>query len=76
LPANEQIYISDLLISLSMLMLELHRLKMVFRAIWYINGYCIFTDPSNYYYPYAQGDREDARFVLLEASWEKVNLKI
>ena len=32
-----------------------------------------FTDPSNYYYPYSQGDRDEA-FQKAREVWQRVDL--
>lgn len=46
---------------------------------WYLSRFetlmdTAFTDPSNYYYQYAIGDRKEA-FKMAEDVWENVNLK-
>ncbi|MFK5282498.1 type I pantothenate kinase, partial [Lacticaseibacillus paracasei] len=47
---------------------------------WYLERFGIlldtaFTDPNNYYYQYAIGDRADA-FAMARQVWRDVNLKI
>ncbi|SEK62430.1 pantothenate kinase [Carnobacterium iners] len=74
LPTNEQIYISDFFDFSIYVDAEPDQIEK-----WYLERFgtlldTAFMDPSNYYYPYAQGDRADA-FLMARGIWKKVNLK-
>ncbi|MGB3159633.1 type I pantothenate kinase [Carnobacterium sp.] len=74
LPANEQIYISDFFDFSIYVDAEPDQIEK-----WYLERFSTlldtaFTDPSNYYFPYAQGNRLDA-FTMARGIWKTVNLK-
>ncbi|MGX7393654.1 type I pantothenate kinase [Carnobacterium mobile] len=74
LPANEQIYISDFFDFSMYVDAEPAQIEK-----WYLERFGVlldtaFTDPDNYYYSYAQGNREDA-FAMARGVWKKVNLR-
>lgn len=74
LPANQQIYVSDffdfsIYVDADSKLIEK----------WYLERFgalleTAFLDPSNFYYPYAIGKREDA-FAMARGVWKNVNLK-
>lgn len=73
LPSNQQLYISDyfdwsLYVDADADLIEQ----------WYLQRFGMlldtaFTDPSNYYYPYSQGDRQ-AAFAMAKDVWQRVDL--
>ncbi|GGI62658.1 type I pantothenate kinase [Limosilactobacillus caviae] len=73
LPSNQQLYVSDyfdwsLYVDADSDLIE-H---------WYLQRFGMlletaFTDPSNYYYPYSQGDRQEA-FEMAKDVWQRVDL--
>ena len=73
LPTNQRLYVSDyfdlsLYVDADPDLIEQ----------WYLQRFGMlldtaFTDPSNYYYPYSQGDREDA-FKMARDVWQRVDL--
>lgn len=72
-PANQQIYISDFFDFSIFVDAEPERIEE-----WYLERFGLlldtaFTDPTNYYYPYAIGDREEA-FEMARGVWKTVNL--
>lgn len=74
LPANEQIYVSDFFDFSVYVDAEPAQIEK-----WYLERFGLlldtaFTKPDNYYYSYAQGNREDA-FVMARDVWKKVNLR-
>ncbi|HLQ41108.1 MAG TPA: type I pantothenate kinase [Tetragenococcus sp.] len=74
LPANQQIYVSDyfdfsIYVDADPDLIE----------YWYLERFealldTAFLDPSNYYYNYAMGDRQDA-LDMAKSVWKEVNLK-
>lgn len=73
-PTNEQLYISDFF-DLSVYV----DAKPELIEHWYLERFSLlldsaFQDPSNYYYPYAVGDRENA-FSMARRVWQDVDLK-
>ena len=74
LPANQQIYISDffdfsIFVDADPKLIE----------TWYLERFeslldTAFQDPTNYYYDYAVGDRQDA-LKMAQSVWKNVNLK-
>ncbi|MGC6768802.1 type I pantothenate kinase [Enterococcus sp. LJL128] len=74
LPANEQIYVSDFFDFSVFVDAEPKLIEQ-----WYLERFgalldTAFLDPSNYYYQYAIGDREEA-FEMARNVWKNVNLK-
>lgn len=74
LPANEKIFVSDFFDFSFYVDAEPDRIER-----WYLERFGVllqtaFTDPSNYYYPYAIGDRKEA-FEMARNVWRTVNLK-
>lgn len=73
LPSNQQIYVSDyfdfsIYVDANPNLIE----------DWYLQRFGMlldtaFTDPTNYYYSYSQGDRDDA-FAMAKRVWETVDL--
>ncbi len=73
LPSNQQLYVSDyfdwsLYVDADPDLIE-H---------WYLQRFGMlldtaFTDPSNYYYPYSKGDRQEA-FKMAKDVWQRVDL--
>lgn len=73
LPSNQQLYVSDyfdwsLYVDADPDLIE-H---------WYLQRFGMlldtaFTDPSNYYYPYSKGDRQEA-FKMAKYVWQRVDL--
>lgn len=73
LPSNQQIYVSDyfdcsIYVDADPVLIEQ----------WYLQRFGMlldtaFTDPSNYYYSYSQGPREDA-FAMAKRVWQQVDL--
>ncbi|MCD7119825.1 type I pantothenate kinase [Limosilactobacillus agrestis] len=73
LPSNQQLYVSDyfdwsLYVDANPDLIE-H---------WYLQRFGMlletsFTDPSNYYYPYSKGDRQEA-FKMAKDVWQRVDL--
>lgn len=74
LPANEQIYVSDFFDFSVYVDAEPAQIEK-----WYLERFGLlldtaFTKPDNYYYSYAQGNREDA-FAMARDVWKRVNLR-
>ncbi|EXJ23655.1 Pantothenate kinase [Alkalibacterium sp. AK22] len=74
LPANEKIFMSDFFDFSFYVDAEPDRIEK-----WYLERFGLllhtaFKDPTNYYYPYAVGDREEA-FKMARNVWRTVNLK-
>lgn len=74
LPANQQIYISDFFDFSIFVDAEADLIEK-----WYLERFGLLLDtalkkPKNYYYSYAQGDREEA-FEMARGVWKTVNLK-
>ena len=74
LPANQQIYISDFFDFSVFVDAEAKLIEK-----WYLERFGLlletaFKKPGNYYYSYAQGERE-AAFEMARGVWENVNLK-
>jgi len=74
LPANQQIYISDFFDFSIFVDAEAKLIEK-----WYLERFGLlletaFKEPGNYYYSYAQGERE-AAFEMARGVWENVNLK-
>lgn len=74
LPANQQIYISDFFDFSIFVDAEADLIEK-----WYLERFGLLLDtalkkPENYYYSYAQGDREEA-FEMARGVWKTVNLK-
>ncbi|AEB30498.1 pantothenate kinase [Carnobacterium sp. 17-4] len=74
LPANQQIYISDFFDFSIFVDAEADLIEK-----WYLERFGLLLDtalkkPGNYYYSYAQGDREEA-FEMARGVWKTVNLK-
>jgi len=74
LPANQQIYISDFFDFSIFVDAEAKLIEK-----WYLERFGLlletaFKEPGNYYYSYAQGERE-AAFKMARGVWENVNLK-
>lgn len=73
LPSNQRIYVSDyfdtsIYVDADPTLIEqwyLQRFGMLLKTA--------FTDPANYYYPYSQGDRNEA-FKMARDVWQKVDL--
>ena len=73
LPTNQRLYVSDyfdwsIYVDADPELIE----------CWYLQRFGLllktaFTDPSNYYYPYSQGDQDEA-FAMARDVWEKVDL--
>ena len=73
LPANQQIYISDFFDFSIFVDAEADLIEK-----WYLERFGLLLDtalkkPENYYYSYAQGDREEA-FEMARGVWKTVNL--
>src|SRR5690606_25629810 len=71
LPANEQIYVSDFFDFSVYVDAEPAQIEK-----WYLERFGLlldtaFTKPDNYYYSYAQGNREDA-FAMARDVWKRV----
>ena len=74
LPANQQIYISDFFDFSIFVDAEADLIEK-----WYLERFGLLLDtalkkPENYYYSYAQGDREEA-FEMARGGWKTGNLK-
>lgn len=74
LPANEKIFVSDFFDFSFYIDAEPDRIEK-----WYLERFGLllqtaFKDPSNYYYPYAVGDRKEA-FKMAKNVWRTINLK-
>lgn len=74
LPANEKIFMSDFFDFSFYVDAEPDRIEK-----WYLERFGLllhtaFKDPTNYYYPYAVGDREEA-FKMARNVWRTVNLR-
>lgn len=74
LPANEKIFVSDFFDFSFYVDAEPDRIEK-----WYLERFGLllqtaFKDPTNYYYPYAVGDRKEA-FIMAKNVWRTVNLK-
>ena len=74
LPPNEQIYVSDFFDFSVYEDAEPAQIEK-----WYLERFGLlldtaFTKPDNYYYSYAQGNREDA-FAMARDVWKRVNLR-
>lgn len=74
LPANEKIFVSDFFDFSFYVDAEPDRIEK-----WYLERFGVllqtaFKDPSNYYYPYAVGDRKEA-FKMAKNVWRTINLK-
>ncbi|MEK6190450.1 MAG: type I pantothenate kinase [Carnobacterium alterfunditum] len=74
LPANQQIYISDFFDFSIFVDAEAKLIEK-----WYLERFGLlletaFKEPGNYYYSYAQGERE-AAFEMARGVWENENLK-
>ncbi|SDQ20653.1 type I pantothenate kinase [Carnobacterium viridans] len=74
LPANQQIYISDFFDFSIFVDAEAELIEK-----WYLERFGLllgtaFKKPGNYYYSYAQGNREEA-FEMARGVWKTVNLK-
>lgn len=74
LPANEKIFVSDFFDFSFYVDAEPDRIEK-----WYLERFGVllqtaFKDPSNYYYPYAVGDRTEA-FKMAKNVWRTINLK-
>ncbi|PRY83471.1 type I pantothenate kinase [Alkalibacterium olivapovliticus] len=74
LPANEKIFVSDFFDFSFYVDAEPDRIEK-----WYLERFGLllqtaFKDPTNYYYPYAAGDRKEA-FKMAKNVWRTVNLK-
>lgn len=74
LPTNEKIFVSDFFDFSFYVDAEPDKIEN-----WYLERFGLllktaFTDPSNYYYPYAIGDKKEA-FEMARGVWKKVNLK-
>lgn len=74
LPANEKIFVSDFFDFSFYVDAEPDRIEK-----WYLERFGLllqtaFKDPSNYYYPYAVGDRKEA-FKMAKNVWRTINLK-
>lgn len=74
LPANEKIFVSDFFDFSFYVDAEPDRIEK-----WYLERFGVllqtaFTDPSNYYYSYAIGDRKEA-FNMAKNVWRTINLK-
>lgn len=74
LPANEKIFASDFFDFSFYVDAEADRIEK-----WYLERFGVllqtaFKDPSNYYYPYAVGDRKKA-FAMARNVWRTINLK-
>ncbi|MCC5896187.1 MAG: type I pantothenate kinase [Alkalibacterium sp.] len=74
LPANEKIFVSDFFDFSFYVDAEPDRIEK-----WYLERFGLllqtaFKDPTNYYYPYAVGDRKEA-FKMAKNVWRTVNLK-
>jgi type I pantothenate kinase len=74
LPANEKIFVSDFFDFSFYVDAEPDRIEK-----WYLERFGLllqtaFQDPSNYYYQYAIGDREEA-FEMARNVWKSINLK-
>lgn len=73
LPTNQRLYVSDyfdwsIYVDADPELIE----------YWYLQRFGLllktaFTDPSNYYYPYSQGDRKEA-FAMAKKVWRDVDL--
>lgn len=73
LPTNQQIYMSDYFDFSIYVDADPELIQQ-----WYLERFGVlldtaFQDPSNYYYPYAQGDRQQA-FEMAKHVWKTVNL--
>ncbi|GAA0368648.1 type I pantothenate kinase [Alkalibacterium iburiense] len=74
LPANEKIFVSDFFDFSFYVDAEADRIEK-----WYLERFGVllqtaFKNPSNYYYPYAIGDRKKA-FAMARNVWRTINLK-
>lgn len=74
LPANEKIFVSDFFDFSFYVDAEPHKIEN-----WYLERFGLllktaFKDPSNYYYPYATGDKKEA-FEMARNVWKTINLK-
>ena len=73
LPSNEQIYVSDFTDFSIYMDADVHLIEK-----WYLERFgrlmdTAFQDPDNYYYDYAQGDREEA-FDMARRVWDTIDL--
>lgn len=73
LPSNQQIYVSDYFDTSIYVDADPKLIEQ-----WYLQRFGMlldtaFTDPSNYYYPYTKGPREDA-FAMAKKVWRTVDL--
>lgn len=73
LPSNQQIYVSDYFDTSIYVDAEPKQIEE-----WYLQRFGMlldtaFTDPTNYYYSYSKGPREEA-FAMARKVWETVNL--
>ena len=73
LPSNQQIYMSDYFDFSIYVDADPDLIQQ-----WYLERFGVlldtaFQDPTNYYYPYAQGDRQQA-FEMAKRVWQTVNL--
>lgn len=74
LPASEKIFVSDFFDFSFYVDAEPDRIEK-----WYLERFGLllqtaFKDPTNYYYPYAVGDRKEA-FKMAKDVWRTINLK-
>ena len=73
LPTNQRLYVSDYFALSLYVDADADLIEQ-----WYLQRFGLlldtaFTDPSNYYYPYSQGDRE-AAFKMARDVWQRVDL--
>lgn len=73
LPSNQRLYVSDFFDWSLYVDAEADLIEK-----WYLQRFGMlletaFTDPSNYYYPYSQGDRQ-AAFTMAKDVWQRIDL--